>query len=456
MASPVSELPQKTWVERAFSIFSNIRREEVATTVLLTLTVYMLLGSYYFLKPVRDAYLLASKGGAEVKAYSSAGQAMALLLMIPLYSVLASKVNRIRLIVTANLFFISNMGIFYLLAKNDVPVGVPFYIWVGIYNYFVIAQLWGFANDIHTEEQGKRIFPVVGIGSSVGALSGSVIVGRLLKQPWFKVDYTMLIAGALLGVCTLAIYWIHRRSMHLAPGQKSAAEQPVGSSGAFQLVFTNRYLMLIALLTILLNFVNTTGGYMFDKKIEQEAFMTVGDGDHLKAERKRFAGSYSADFLSGVNILGLLMQALLASRVFKYLGVRGAIFILPVIACIGYGTVLFFPLLGVLRWTKTLENSTDYSIQNTARQALYLVTTREAKYKAKAVIDTFMVRVGDMFQSLAVFAVVGVMKLDPWMFAGVNLTMTVLWLGAAFLLAREHRNLEMEAKAREAELAAAA
>jgi AAA family ATP:ADP antiporter len=446
MASPVSEMPRKTWLERALSIFSNIRREEVATTLLLTLTVYMLLSSYYFLKPARDAFLLGTKGGAEVKSYSSAGQAMALLLVIPLYSVLASKVNRIRLIVTANLFFMANMGLFYVLAKREVPVGVPFYIWVGIYNYFVVSQLWGFANDIHTEEQGKRIFPVVGIGGSIGALSGSVVFGRLLKQKWFTVDYAMLVAAALLGVATLAIYWVHLRTLRVAPSQRAQADKPVGASGAFQLVFTNRYLLLLAVLTVVLNFVNTTGGYLFDKKIEEAAFRAIGEGDHLKAERKRFVGAYSSDFLSGVNLLGLFMQTFLASRILKYMGVRGAMFILPAIACVGYSTVVLFPILRVLRWTKTLENSTDYSIQNTARQALYLLTSREAKYKAKVAIDTFMVRVGDMFQALAVYGVVGVLHRDPWVFAKVNVVASLIWLGVVVLLTREHRKLEQAAK----------
>jgi AAA family ATP:ADP antiporter len=100
----------------------------------------------------------------------------------------------------------------------------------------------------------------------------------------------------------------------------------------------------------------------------------------------------------------------------------------------------------VLRWTKTLENSTDYSIQNTARQALYLLTSREAKYKAKVAIDTFMVRVGDMFQALAVYGVVGVLHRDPWVFAKVNVVASLIWLGVVVLLTREHRKLEQAAK----------
>ena len=90
-----------------------------------------------------------------------------------------------------------------------------------------------------------------------------------------------------------------------------------------------------------------------------------------------------------MNIAGLLLQLFVVSRVLKYLGVRVAILVLPLIALGGYLVAAFYPVLAIVRWVKTAENATDYSLQNTVRQVLFLPTTREQKYKAKQAIDTF-------------------------------------------------------------------
>ena len=108
------------------------------------------------------------------------------------------------------------------------------------------------------------------------------------------------------------------------------------------------------------------------------------------------------------NLLGLLIQLFLVSRIFKWIGVRGALFILPCIAFGGYALLAAIPTLAVVRLTKLAENSTDYSLMNTVRHALFLPTTREAKYKAKAAVDTFFVRTGDALQGLIVY--VGVQR----------------------------------------------
>jgi AAA family ATP:ADP antiporter len=139
-----------------------------------------------------------------------------------------------------------------------------------------------------------------------------------------------------------------------------------------------------------------------------------------------------------VNLLGLILQALGASRVFRYCGVRGALFILPVLALLSYSVLIVAPVLAVVRWTKVLENSTDYSIMNTVRQALWLPTSREAKYKAKAAVDTFFMRAGDVLQAGIVFAgtMVGASISD---FAWLNVALTVAWLLAARRFALKHR-----------------
>jgi AAA family ATP:ADP antiporter len=139
-------------------------------------------------------------------------------------------------------------------------------------------------------------------------------------------------------------------------------------------------------------------------------------------------------------VLAFLLQAFVVSRVFKYAGVRVALFILPVIALGGYTMMALMPVFAVVRWTKILENSTDYSIQNTTRHALFLPTSREAKYKAKQAIDSFFVRLGDLGQAAVVFIGTS-LAFGIRGFAAVNIVLVLIWIGLAMAIAREHRKL---------------
>jgi AAA family ATP:ADP antiporter len=154
--------------------------------------------------------------------------------------------------------------------------------------------------------------------------------------------------------------------------------------------------------------------------------------------RKLVVGSFKARFFLWVNLLGVLIQLFLVSRVFKYLGVGVALFILPAIALFGYSALAFAPVLALVRAAKIAENSTDYSVQNTARHALFLPVSREAKFSAKAAIDTFVVRAGDVLSAVLVFAGIS-MSLATRHFAMVNLALVVVWLGVVIAIAREHR-----------------
>jgi ATP:ADP antiporter, AAA family len=175
---PLGTAEKGTRIDRLLSLFTEVRNGEGIGALLMALHVFLLLGAYYILKTVREALIL-SEGGAEIKTYSSAAQAALLLLVIPGYSFLASRVNRERLLTFVTVFFASHLAIFYGVAQTGLRVGVVFFLWVGIFNLLVIAQFWALANDLYSKEQGKRLLPVVGVGSSLGAWVGSIYAGRL-------------------------------------------------------------------------------------------------------------------------------------------------------------------------------------------------------------------------------------------------------------------------------------
>jgi AAA family ATP:ADP antiporter len=154
--------------------------------------------------------------------------------------------------------------------------------------------------------------------------------------------------------------------------------------------------------------------------------------------RRAFVTLFSSEIDAAVSILSVVLQLFVTSRALRVFGVRGSLFILPVLALVNYSIIAVVPILAIIRWGKILENSTDYSIQNTLRQALFLPTSREAKYKAKAAIDTFFTRFGDVMQAVVVFAL-SAAGVGASGFAWLNVALTVAWLAVAGQIAREHR-----------------
>lgn len=428
-------------LESVLSLFTEVRPGEGLTAILLAVNVFTLLGSYYVLKTIREPLILV-QGGAEVKSYSAAGQALLLLLVLPLYSALASRVNRMRLIAGVTSFFIANLAVFYLLGQSGARVGVAFFIWVGIFNVFITAQFWAFANDVYSEAEGKRLFPIVAVGSNLGAWVGAVAAESLFGSlaPESAPYNMMLIAAAGLGCSILVTGIVNRREGARAKSTR-VAEKPLGKEGGFKLVFSQRYLFLIALLILMLNLVNTIGEFILGKLATQEFARQTSDPDQMGA----LIGQFYGDYFGWVNLLSFLFQLLLVSRIFKYIGVRGALFILPCIALGSYSAIAIVPLLAVLRIGKILENSTDYSVNNTTRHALFLPTSREAKYKAKATIDTLFWRIGDMTQAGIVYAGTTWLAFSISNFAMLNVVFVIGWLALAVAIGRENKKLSAEA-----------
>jgi AAA family ATP:ADP antiporter len=259
----------------------------------------------------------------------------------------------------------------------------------------------------------------------------------------------MLLVAAVILAASLMLFNlidIRVRSAGIAPGQRKAAEAPIGDGSAFALVFRSRYLLLIAALIFLLNWVNATGEYILSSIVQRAAEADVAAGTLEREKEGAFIGAFYADYFQVVNIVGMLLQLFVVSRLVKYLGVRVAVCILPVVAFGSYMVAALIPSLAIMRWVKTAENSVDYSLQNTVSQMLYLPTTREEKYKAKQVTDTFVVRAGDVLSSATVFVGTSLLALSVSQFAMINVALVTVWFVVAFLLGREfHRRTTAKA-----------
>ena len=439
--SPQVELVRKSPLERILSIITDVRAGEGLGALLLTADLTVLLGGYYLLKTVRESLILA-QGGAEVKAYSSAAQAILLFGVVPVYGWIATRINRNQLLRWTSLFFASNLLLFAYLGSKGIHEAVPYFIWVGIFNVFTVAQLWAFATDLYTEAQGKRLFPMLGVGASVGAVGGAWIAGKLIKPLGpFNV---MLIAAAALCLCAGLSRWAsHVISEREGEQEKKKNVETLGKQGGFQLLISDPYLRLIAVLTILLNIVSLSGDFIVGKLVVNHANEAVGLGKQLLAARGAYIGAYYANYYAWTNLVSFVIQAFLVSRIFKYVGVRGSLFILPALSLATFGVIIVHPILSVVRDLKIAENGTNYSLQNTIRNALLLPTSREAKYKAKAAIETFCVRLGDVLQAGIILVGTRLHASLTW-FATITLAFTAFWILVAGALYRQHRQQSPE------------
>jgi len=440
----------KSRLERALSVVTDIRAGEGTTVVLMLANIFLLLVCYSVIKTVREPLILLG-GGAEVRSYAAAGQAMLLMMFVPTYSWFATRVDRAKLLVGVTLFFIVCIELFATAVAGRVPyVGVAFFIWVGIFNVSLVAQFWSFASDIYSKETGDRLFPVIVIGMTAGAPLGSFIAARLFRSG--MTPQAILQTSAVL--LTVSV-WLYRRINARETGRTTTVPQPkLSAAGGFDLVIGNRYLRLIALLVVLLNVVNTTGEYLIAR------LLTIHVKDLAMADptfdQQAFIGAFSGDYQFWVNVAAFLLQAFVTSRLVKYRGLRGVLLALPLIALGGYAIVAAGVGFSVVRWIKTAENATDYSIMNTARQLLWLPTSRDEKYKAKQAIDTFFVRGGDVLSAVAVYLGASVFHLTVQQFAIGNIALTLVWVGVALMILKPHRALPQVSRIRMATAAVAA
>jgi ATP:ADP antiporter, AAA family len=213
---------------------------------------------------------------------------------------------------------------------------------------------------------------------------------------------------------------------------------PVTSRGTFRLLLGNRYLLLMALLMLMVNWVNTTGEYILGRTVAGVAEAAVAAGTAGGLSVGEYIGRFYSGFFSIVNVVGLALQLFVVSRLLKYFGVRAAVLALPLIAVMGYAILAFVPALALVRAVKIAENATDYSIQNTVRNVLFLPTSRDEKYKAKQAIDSFFWRAGDVLSATLVF-VGAQLAFASTAFARVNLALACVWLVLAVAVGREYQ-----------------
>jgi AAA family ATP:ADP antiporter len=426
---------QPAVLDRVLRVFGDVRPGEAVTVLMMLFSLFLLLVGYAVAKVVREPLILTT-GGAEMASYASAAQALTLMGFVPLYGWLASRVDRLRLITFFLLFFLACVELFNLGLRVRVPyLGFVFFVWVGIFSLATIAQFWSYANDVHTQEDGERLFPIIAIGATAGSPLGAKIASILFREGVSPAN--MLHITAVLLLLHLGLYWMVNERLQSRAAVRRTEIQPLGKEGGFALVAKSRYLMLAAVVLVILNIVNTTGEYLNRRFVSAAADQAAADPE----AREAFIGAVMGDYQFAASVGAVILQAFVASRLVRLAGFPGAIMALPLISLSAYSIVAAGAGFALFRWAKISENATDYSIMNTARHMLWLPTTREEKYKAKQALDTFFVRAGDLLSAGIVFVGTAWLSLSVRGFALVNVVLALVWLALAWKVAQENRRL---------------
>ena len=455
-----SDNSQLSTNERFLRLFTDVKPGEGTTAILLFANVFLILLAYYFIKPLREGWIAISDvqglSKMEVKAYSSFLQSILLLFVVGWYAQLAAKWDRVTLFTRATLFCISNMLVFWVLQPNlffgALPLmGVAYYLWVGMFSVFVVAQFWTFAADIYTNERGKRMLPFIAIGATSGAAFGSWAVNELVGSGLIPTEALLLVAIVPLLASIFIVRTVARREViHAKADTDNSSESDTATDekpsiwGGAKLVLLSKFLLLAALVTLLTNWVNTNGENLLFGVIQeslandaQQQGITADDSI-LKFVRDGTTAFYG-NFFFWVNILALLLQAFVASRLLKYGGFAALLLILPVIALTSYTVMALLPVLAVVKIMKIAENATDYSLNNTSRHVLWLPVSSAMKFRGKPAIDTLYVRLGDGLAALTILIGVQMLSLSTTGFFAFNVFLVLCWLVVGIMLVREHR-----------------
>jgi AAA family ATP:ADP antiporter len=458
----VATIVKPSPLERFLRLFANVEAREGVTSVILVLNIFLILMAYYFIKPVREGWLSVSVfrglSQLEVKAYSAFGQSLLLLAILPLYAKLAALWTRRDLVLRVGAGFGVLLVVFWLLQPGllweNVPyAGLFFYMYVGVFSVTLVAQFWSFASDLYGAERGRRLFPLVAIGASAGGAVGAWAGERLLALERVQAFDLILLALLPLGLALALAVWSDRRGTYGAPSAWTTTRwrQPAAPSnaGAYQLILQHRYLMATALMVTVFSWVVASGDNILFGLVQESVQADLDAAGVTGEERSQRVNAattaFYGDLYFWINIVGLLLQAFIVSRILRYGGFMALMLATPLISFAAYLSMAVAPVIGIIKTMKVVENSSVYSVNNTARHMLWLPVTKEMLYQAKTAIDTLFFRLGDGLAALTVLVGTRVVRLDMTGFLLINLGLVVVWIALSIYLVRENRRWRQRA-----------
>ena len=345
---------------------------------------FCLLCGYYILRPVRDE--MAIQGGVHNLPWMMTGTFVTLLAATPLFGWMSARFHRYRLLLAVYSFFFVNLLAWYFLMTSGRHidwVARGFFVWLSVFNLFVVSIFWSFMADLFTPAQGARLFGVIAAGGSTGALFGPLLTTGLTYL--LPVPVLMLASAAFLMACTGCIYKLEAWSRERSLSHRVNRGEPLGGSllAGIRLVWASPYLLgicgYLALLTM-------TATFLYLEQVRLVA-------EHVTTPEARTRLFSLLDFAT--NILTWLTQVCVTNRVVRRFGLVAALLFLPVISLAGFLGIALWPGLTLYVSFSVLRRVGEYALSKPAREVLFTVVDREEKYKAKNFIDTAVSRAGD-------------------------------------------------------------
>jgi AAA family ATP:ADP antiporter len=403
-----------------------VKPEEIPALAWAWLYIFAVLSSYYIMRPIREQMAVAG-GVQNIQWLFTATLAGLLLLNVP-FAYLVKTLPRSRFIPITYRFFAANILLFAVIlhftdAAHSVWIGRAFFVWISIFNLFVVSVFWALVVDVFNPEQAKRLFGFIAAAATIGAICGSSITASLARH--VPVELLLIGAALLLEVAVIAVRGLSRLSAALHARPDERGEQPIGGSLLAGLVnpFRSRYLANISLF-ILLFAITSTFLYF------QQATL-VRDNFHDRASQTAFFAQIDL----AVNVLTLIVQLFFTGRILGFLGVGLTLMVLPLLTMFGFGTLALMPAISTLVVFQVLRRSSDYAIARPTREVLYTVVPREDRYKAKNFIDTVVYRAGDQIGAWS-YALVAMLGFGPRILAVIAIGLAVIWLINAWWLGR--------------------
>ncbi len=416
--------------ERALSRAVDVQPAEVPGLVAAFGYHFLLFTAYYILRPIRDSMGVA--GGVENLDDLFGWTLLGMLLAVPLFGWISGRFRRAVFLPWTYLFFVAQLVAFWALFTLGGDVAATarvFFVWVSVFNLFVIAVFWSFMADLFDKEQGKRLFAFITAGASVGAMSGSAITAFLAKTVG-EVNL-LLVSAALLASTLFLMRYLLGWSARQTKRDGRIEERPMGGNpfAGLKLVLSSPYLGGIAVFVFLMAAVNT---FLY---LQQAGLLGIHypDGD----ARTAFLGRIELT----MSIITLALQLFAVGRLTRRTGVAAMIAVVPLFVVAGFLLIAASPTLATLVAVFVARRVGQYAIVRPCREMLYTSVDRESKYKAKNVNDTLVYRTSDFVVAKAHDAIVSAWSTSLSGIALVGAAIAALWTLVAFLLGRAHERM---------------
>lgn len=412
----------------------TVKPEELKALLMSCLFFFLILCAYYIIRPIRSEMVIAN--GVDNIQWLMLMTLGVLIAITPIFGWVTTRFRTRQFLSYCTLFFASHLIIFFFLfnVEDRSPMTTrAFFIWVNAFNMFIVSLFWSFMNDIYSRKQSKRLFAFIAAGGTAGAITGPIITTGLVNL--VGLGPLLLISASILGLSVLCITWLSRwnndgyddetqnNESNAQADRKKALKG--GIFDAFVLIVKSPYLIGICLF-IALYAMSITFVEIQQAKIVEQTFSDP-------TERTRLFSSI--DF--AVNVIALIFQLFLTSRIIQGLGFRFTLMLVPVGITIGFGLIATMPVLAIMIAIDVFRRSGDYAIMKPAREMLFTVLSREEKYKAKNFIDTAILRGGNAVSALAYYGVrtSGVTAAGV---AGISVILGISWCATAFWLGGQY------------------